>query len=276
MSMAFVSGNFAVTNGVRLTMSGQYYMSYQTSLQCSSSDALPCAEIRMYSPHNENPIGDSTVVNLFGRIFAPSDGKAMIDGISMVPYPGDPANKEKYESSILDDTSVKIWAVGTVLNNAELWKDGSLRIFNLAVSDYIRDKTRHFQLSCLLDGTSGQWNKIQNPNPNSVVYVFGVMKDISDEGNIIVELQSIALNIGPGKSTSTNIQTPKKTNKKRKFPVALSLGSTATTSNVSMESASSVCNLPSEEAGNDLISKRLYHLWMACLQGFETKNLPAN
>ncbi|KAF8576603.1 hypothetical protein K439DRAFT_1262227, partial [Ramaria rubella] len=116
------------------------YVFYQMTLQCTLSGALPLAEIRMYSPHNKNPLCDCTIVNLFGRIFAPSQGKILTDAVLMVPYPGDPNNDDKYEASIIDNTTVKMWGIGTVLNNAKQWKDGLLRIFTLAISNYIRDK----------------------------------------------------------------------------------------------------------------------------------------
>ncbi|KAF8581452.1 hypothetical protein K439DRAFT_1265726, partial [Ramaria rubella] len=72
------------------------------------------------------------------RLFVSSDGKYLIDGLFMSPFPGDPTEDE-YESSVLDDTSMKIWAVGSVLNKAGQWKDGLSRLFNLAVCEYIRD-----------------------------------------------------------------------------------------------------------------------------------------
>ncbi|KAF8586018.1 hypothetical protein K439DRAFT_1615444 [Ramaria rubella] len=114
----------------------------------------------------------------------------------MVPYPGDPNNDDKYEASIIDNTTVKMWGIGTILNNAKQWKDGSLRIFTLAISNYIRDKSRHFQLCTLLDGTSG------------------VVKDISKDGNIIVESQFITLNIGPGTNIPLSIHPSEKSSKK--------------------------------------------------------------
>ncbi|KAF8577903.1 hypothetical protein K439DRAFT_1363654 [Ramaria rubella] len=125
----------------------QYYVYYDTVLQCASSDVQRPAEIRVYTPRSKNLLKDYTVVNLFGRLFAPSDGKYLIDGLFMVPFPGDPSEEDAYEASILDDTSVKIWAIGSVLNKAEQWKDGSSRLFNLAVCEYVRDSTKHFQIS---------------------------------------------------------------------------------------------------------------------------------
>ncbi|KAF8589578.1 hypothetical protein K439DRAFT_1332094 [Ramaria rubella] len=126
--------------------SPQYFLYYETSLQCASLDVLHVAEIRIYCLHKESPLKDYTVVNLIGRLFAPSDRKYLIDGLFMTPFPGDLADDE-YESTILDDMNVKIWAVGSVLNKAKQWKDGSSRLFNLAVCEYVWDSTKHFQIS---------------------------------------------------------------------------------------------------------------------------------
>ncbi|KAF8584472.1 hypothetical protein K439DRAFT_1616660 [Ramaria rubella] len=147
-----------------------------------------------------------------------------VDGLFIL-FPGDPSEDE-YKSSILDDTTVKIWAVGSLLNKAEQWKDGSSRLFNLAVSDseYIRDSMKHFQISCLFEECSGRWNKIHNPNPNTAIFVFGLMRDISKGGNIIVDLQSVALNVGPAMNTIM-IAPTLGTTKKRKFVVSTSRSS---------------------------------------------------
>ncbi|KAF8586338.1 hypothetical protein K439DRAFT_1341111, partial [Ramaria rubella] len=98
------------------------------------------AEIRIYSPCTECPLPDGTVVNLYGRLFAPSNGTFLINGISMVSFPGYLSNKTEYESFVLDDMTIKVWAVGAVLNQAEQWMDGSSRIFNMAVSEYVCDR----------------------------------------------------------------------------------------------------------------------------------------
>ncbi|KAF8583862.1 hypothetical protein K439DRAFT_1196453 [Ramaria rubella] len=74
MSTVFVAGNFTLTAGKRSHDPPQYYVYYQTTLQCTTSDDLVGAEIRIYSPRTMSPLPDYTIVNLFGCPFAPSNG----------------------------------------------------------------------------------------------------------------------------------------------------------------------------------------------------------
>ncbi|KAF8588292.1 hypothetical protein K439DRAFT_1406623 [Ramaria rubella] len=232
MSTVFVCGNFGIVGGRRSLDGPQYYAFYQTTMQFASSDKLSDVEIRVYTPRTATLFRDCTVVNVIGRLFAPSEGTFLIDVLNIVPFPGNPEDDEDYESSIVDDTSVKIWAIGTVIDNAEQWTDGSSRIFSVAVSDYVRDKIRHFQISCLLDGTSGRWTKTPNPNINTTIYVYGVLNDVSCNGNLILNLQSITLNIGREMVPTGAAQGVRGGSKKRKYPVALTIGTSVDTLNM--------------------------------------------
>ncbi|KAF8587224.1 hypothetical protein K439DRAFT_1614514 [Ramaria rubella] len=113
----------------------------------------------------------------------------------MIPFPGDPRSEIDYKYLILDDTTAKIWAVGAVLNNAK---------------------------HCVFEGTSGQWNNTPNPNPNSIVYVYGVIKVVSNLGNIILDVQSVALNIGHAAGPLLTSPQSDKHGKKRKISVTTS------------------------------------------------------
>ncbi|KAF8574372.1 hypothetical protein K439DRAFT_1624366 [Ramaria rubella] len=137
MSTVFITGNFCIVGGRHSSDGPHYFAYYQTSLQCSSSETLADVKIRVYSPQNESLHRDCTVVNVIGRLFAPSKGSYLIDALSMVPFPSNPEDNDEYEASIINDTTAKVWAVGTVLNNAEQWVNGSSRVFNIAVSNYI-------------------------------------------------------------------------------------------------------------------------------------------
>ncbi|KAF8590940.1 hypothetical protein K439DRAFT_1328560 [Ramaria rubella] len=90
-----IPGNFTITSGRPPEGNPQYYLYYETSVQCMSPDVLQLAEIRIYSPCNESPLKDCMVVNLIGRLFTPSDGKYLIDGLFMIPFLGDP-DQDKY------------------------------------------------------------------------------------------------------------------------------------------------------------------------------------
>ncbi|KAF8588500.1 hypothetical protein K439DRAFT_1335083 [Ramaria rubella] len=137
MSTVFINGNFGVVGGRCSQESPQYYAYYLTSVQFVSTNVLADVEIHVFCPQTQKILQDCTVINLIGRLFAPSSGTYLIDAISMVHYPGNPEKDEDYESSLIDDMTMKIWAIGTVLNNAKSWSDGCSRIFNIAVSDYI-------------------------------------------------------------------------------------------------------------------------------------------
>ncbi|KAF8466773.1 hypothetical protein JB92DRAFT_2773819, partial [Gautieria morchelliformis] len=142
---------------------------------------------------------DDTIVRVFGRIFAPPSSKILMDVTSIVPYPGDPAS-DNYEENIPNDTSVAIWGVGAVVNNAEYGADSKTRLFDLAVSDYC------FQIQspdwlffrCIYDGNSVQWNRTPAPNVNTAIYFYGLLKDVNDQGNLSIVVDNVVLNLGAG------------------------------------------------------------------------------
>ncbi|KAF8523189.1 hypothetical protein JB92DRAFT_3264818, partial [Gautieria morchelliformis] len=120
-----------------------------------------------------------------------------MDVLSIVPYPGD-QKADNYEDNILDDTSVAIWGVGAVINNAEYGANSKTRFFNLAVSDYVRDGTKSFMLGCIYHGNSVCWSRTPAPNINTVIYVYGLLKDVNEQGNLSIVVDHVALSLGSG------------------------------------------------------------------------------
>ncbi|KAF8497297.1 hypothetical protein JB92DRAFT_2625756, partial [Gautieria morchelliformis] len=118
-----------------------YYCHGNTVLQTTHEDMTIPVDLCVYSPPGECLLPDNTIARIVGHIFAPPSSKVLMDVISIVPYPGDP-KADSYEDNIPDDTSVAIWGVGAVINNAEYGADSKTCFFNLAVSDYVRDGTK--------------------------------------------------------------------------------------------------------------------------------------
>ncbi|KAF8531357.1 hypothetical protein JB92DRAFT_2825118 [Gautieria morchelliformis] len=139
---------------------------------------------------------DDTIVRVVGHIFAPPSGTILLDVFSLTAYPGDPAS-EQYEDAIPNDTSVAVWGVGAVLNNAEYASDSQTRTFNLAVANYVRDGTKSFVLECLYDGNSVRWSRMPTPKVNTAIYMYGTLRGVNAQGNLTIAVDNVALNIGP-------------------------------------------------------------------------------
>ncbi|KAI0084433.1 hypothetical protein BDY19DRAFT_997781 [Irpex rosettiformis] len=75
-----------------------YFMNYVTTFQCHLEDFLG-ADGRVYSPPNDVPLPDNTVVFLTGRVCASAGGNAIIDVTHLAPFPGDPSDPE-YDSRL--------------------------------------------------------------------------------------------------------------------------------------------------------------------------------
>ncbi|KAF8532446.1 hypothetical protein JB92DRAFT_3138414 [Gautieria morchelliformis] len=197
MSTINLTANLCVTGGHRQTTSPTYYCHYNTVLQTTHEDMTIPVDIHVYSPPGECLLPDNTIAHIVGRIFGPPSSKVLMDVISIVPYPGDP-KADNYEDNIPDDTSVAIWGVGAVISNAEYGADSKMCIFNLAISDYVRDATKSFTLGCIYDGNSVRWNRTPAPNINTVIYVYGLLKDVDEQGNLSIVVDHVALNLGSG------------------------------------------------------------------------------
>ncbi|KAF8532290.1 hypothetical protein JB92DRAFT_3104090 [Gautieria morchelliformis] len=139
---------------------------------------------------------DDTVVCVVGHIFAPPSGTILLDIVSLSAFLGDPTS-EQYEDKIPDDTSVAVWAMGVVLNNAEYASDSQICTFNIAVADYVCDGTKSFVLECLYDGNSVWWNCTPTPNVNTTIYMYGTLRGVNGQGNLRVAMANVTLNVGP-------------------------------------------------------------------------------
>ncbi|KAF8512347.1 hypothetical protein JB92DRAFT_2723569, partial [Gautieria morchelliformis] len=139
---------------------------------------------------------DHTDARVVGRIFAPPSSPILMDIISLTAYPGDPTSDD-YEIGVPDDSSVAVWTVGAVLDNAKVDADSQTRAFNLAVSDYFRDGTKTFALECVYDGNSVHWSRAPAPNVNMAIYAYGTFRKVNEHGNLSIVVDNVALNVGP-------------------------------------------------------------------------------
>ncbi|KAF8507435.1 hypothetical protein JB92DRAFT_2629127, partial [Gautieria morchelliformis] len=194
MSTVTLTGNICVRGGRRQTTSPTYYCFYESVLPITNDSTVPL-QLHVYSPPGDSLLQDDTIVRVFGCIFAPPSSKILMDMTSIVPYPGDPASYN-YEENIPNDTSVAIWGVGAVVNNAEYGADSKTRLFDLAVSDYVQDGMKSFMLGRIYDGNSVRWNRTPAPNINTAIYFYGLLKDVNDQGNLSIVVDNVALNLG--------------------------------------------------------------------------------
>ncbi len=147
-------GFFSVARGTRISVprprpqtsivptnstAATYFMTYQTTFQCSLGDFVP-AEARVYSPPNDLPLPDNTVVFLIGRVCTSVSGSALIDVIHLFPCPGDPADPS-YDTHIPDAPYPFLIVLGMVLGAGEELGDGS-RCFNVEASAHVCDQKR--------------------------------------------------------------------------------------------------------------------------------------
>lgn len=102
--------------------------------------------VRVYSPAQEPIHRDHTIVFIIGALHAPAGNAAFIDANQrFIPFPGDPLD-DTYEKTILDMPYLHVFAIGKVLNHADLVDDGTARAFDIAVSEWVLDGTKSFTL----------------------------------------------------------------------------------------------------------------------------------
>ena len=126
-------GKFALFDGQRefvpkpgttgATPDGTWFMTYQSTFQCPSNTFLP-VQIRIYSPRAESPLPDYTVVDLFAHAATAPSAPAMLESMSAIPVPGDPADSA-YEDSIPDAPIPHVVILGIVSGASEQLPDGA-------------------------------------------------------------------------------------------------------------------------------------------------------
>jgi hypothetical protein len=152
MSTATVFGLFILTAGEcvfqrqdnNVTMK-TYYATYRTSISYVNDIQGIDAELCVYTPPSAVPIEQFTIVCMQARIYAPADDLMLLEGIQMVPFPGDPSS-DVYETAFLDNDVTDVILHGVVASATAEQSDAG-KTFLLMVSDYVRDNIRTSTIS---------------------------------------------------------------------------------------------------------------------------------
>jgi hypothetical protein len=154
MSSATAFGLFGLTTGERVfhhqdntTPVKTYHITYHTSISCTNNPHRIDAEVCLYSPPSAVPMEDFTIIHMRGRLYAPTNDLLLLEGIRVVPFPGDPSS-EAYEASFPKNDATNVILHGVVGSSTIEQVDGS-KVFSLTVSDYVRDNTRTSTISCV-------------------------------------------------------------------------------------------------------------------------------
>ncbi|EJD40706.1 hypothetical protein AURDEDRAFT_20754, partial [Auricularia subglabra TFB-10046 SS5] len=138
-----LSGYLAVCNGHRLTSENPstkkstQHLYYDTVIQTMGVD-VP-AEIRFWAPATEPIAADGTIVDVLAKMYAPSNGKVLLDAIHFLPFPGD-SSASSYEDNIPDRPFPTVMVLGNTSGAAETMDDGVSVGYTVATSEYVRDQ----------------------------------------------------------------------------------------------------------------------------------------
>jgi len=89
---------------------------------------------------------DNTIVFVIGALDVPAGEAAFIDcNQHFTTFPGDP-QADGYENRVIDMPDLHVYALGQVLNQADLLADGVSPSFNIAVGEWALDGVKHFSL----------------------------------------------------------------------------------------------------------------------------------
>ncbi|EJD50212.1 hypothetical protein AURDEDRAFT_58629 [Auricularia subglabra TFB-10046 SS5] len=147
MSSLLISGYFGLSNGRRVssenpnTKKTTSHVFYDTVIQTAGVDVA--AEIRYWSP--DPVLGDGTVVDLLGKVYAPPNATAWIDVIQLVAFPGDPSDP-KYEDNVPERPFPTLFVLGHSAGQAETMDDNISLGYPVKVSEYVRDQSRSSQV----------------------------------------------------------------------------------------------------------------------------------
>jgi hypothetical protein len=125
-----------------------YYITYCTSISCANNPHGIDAEVCVYSPPLAVLMEDFTIVCMRGQLYAPTAELLLLEGIQMVPFPGDPSTN-MYKAFFLENNPTDIILHGVVASSTTEQADGS-KTFSLTVSDYMHNNTRTSTILCII------------------------------------------------------------------------------------------------------------------------------
>ncbi|KIM57181.1 hypothetical protein SCLCIDRAFT_29026 [Scleroderma citrinum Foug A] len=210
MSSFTLIGFFALAGGkcvVSTKSSKVHYCFYTTSIQCTAGIDIP-AEIHIYSPYNDVPHPKDTIAFVIAKAFCPPNDTALLNAYHLIPVPGNPTETEYQMQHVPDCPYPFVSGIGAV-SSTEVLPDGVTKAFSVLVGDYIRDGTKSSTVQCTFNSSKPQWSNTPLPNANSSIHFFGTVADVSSAGTICIDIENIAMNIGPNTNESASPQTSK-------------------------------------------------------------------
>ena len=127
---------FSHSDGAR-NSDPQYYTTYLSALDFIDPDKFLNISIRKYTAPADALYADGTFVYVVAKAALPTGGDGMLDPIHCTPF----------QSSLTDDIPLDpthvAFITGTVDSTSS---DGSIRSFTLAVTEYVRDEWRAFNV----------------------------------------------------------------------------------------------------------------------------------
>lgn len=221
--------------------SSTWFNFYATTIQRPNDPVGLSAEVRIYSPPNDNPLLDNTIAFIVAKAYIPDAGPILLDAIALYPIPGDPASDE-YEDRVPDMLYPFVYGLGTSLGKAETLADGKSKGFTVKLTERVRDgqQTSSVQYvmlsllqsprspsyallcSCVIDGQSPRWVNVPPPSANSLVSFLGICSDIRPGRKLSLAMEMLVYNPSPAPPSTPIAPSPEPTpptpsGKRRKF-----------------------------------------------------------
>ena len=149
MSSFMLFGNFAVAGASRVSSSQKvddkvvttFYYLYDTTISVRDGPPIQ-ASLRVYSPPNDVPFPEQSIVFAYTKAHAPTNDTFLLDAISVFAYPGNP-DDDGYQDGILDFPATFAVFTGLVRTQGEpMPSDPTSRSFLVDVSEHVRDSER--------------------------------------------------------------------------------------------------------------------------------------
>jgi hypothetical protein len=149
-SSAIIVGFFGLTEGCHLICeeNGEtvniYYTLYHTTISALNADNYINVDIYIYSPPHAPLLPNMTIAYITAKLYAPSNGKVLLDSLHWFPFLGDPT-QDDYNNLFPEELPNFVFLLGNVLT-AHTSNASGLRFFMLNVSEYVRDTAHSSQI----------------------------------------------------------------------------------------------------------------------------------
>jgi hypothetical protein len=149
-SSAIIVGFFGLTEGHHLIceengeMVNIYYTLYHTTISALNADNYINVDIHIYSPPHAPLLPNMTIAYIMAKLYAPSNGKVLLDSLVCFPFLGDPT-QDDYDNLFLEELPNFVFLLGN-MPTAHTSNASGLCFFMLNVSEYIRDTARSSQI----------------------------------------------------------------------------------------------------------------------------------